>query len=168
MKSKKEVHSQLTGLRTIACVASKLWHFEDTWFVPDRVLACVCVLPVLALRPEQVLFCHQDQLAAASPSISVAARGDTPSAKWISLIGWLIYWCFPLLGIIGVWVADWWATCLPTQRRSVSRSGLLWAELTYISPRLDIKYAHLTGPFIDYVKACYMSERRLRAFRCQK
>lgn len=61
------------------------------------VLACVFVngslafLPVLSLHPGQVLFCHRDQVAAAPPSVSVAARGDTPSAKWISLIGWVIY-----------------------------------------------------------------------------
>lgn len=61
------------------------------------VLACVFVngspalLPVLSLHPGQVVFCHRDQVAAASPSVSVAARGDTPSAKWISLIGWVIY-----------------------------------------------------------------------------
>ena len=45
----------------------------------------------LSLRPGQVLFCHRDQVAVASPSVSVAARGDTLSAKWISLIGLVIY-----------------------------------------------------------------------------
>lgn len=61
------------------------------------VLACVfmngsaALPPVLSQRPGQGLFCHRDQVAAASPSISMLARGDTPSAKWISLIGWVIY-----------------------------------------------------------------------------
>lgn len=66
-------------------------------------------------RPGQVQLCHGDQVATASPSISMAARGDTPSDKWISLIGSVIYWCFPLRGIIGVWASDWWGACLPLQ-----------------------------------------------------
>lgn len=37
------------------------------------------------------------QVAATSPSVSVSTRGETPSPKWISLIGLVIYWCFLLL-----------------------------------------------------------------------
>lgn len=58
-----------------------MWLSE--WLQPLFLVPYLC--------PGQVQFCHRDQVAAAAPSVSVAARGDTPSAKWISLIGWVIY-----------------------------------------------------------------------------
>ena len=83
-------------------VAIQGFHLTHSVLACGFVNGSPALLPVLSLCPGQVLFCHQDQVAAAPPSVSVAARGDTPSAKWISLIGRVIYRCFALLGIMAV------------------------------------------------------------------
>lgn len=136
------------------------WHWRYKVSIWHSALACVFMnvspaqLLVVSLCPGQVVFCHRDQVAAASPSVSMAARGGTPSAKWISLIGSVIYGCFPLRGIIGVGAAQ-------LMRRMSAFIASWAAELTYVT----LQICAFDRPFTDDVKSLLYSMSELESIR---